>query len=102
MGGAHLHVSLGNSEDRTIKVWDMTRRSAINSFRRETDRFWALAAHPTLSVFAAGMCVCDVWGRWWCVRRWWCVGKGWCVGRYILFLSLYTVCACVCVKYFAI
>ena len=46
----------GNSEDRTIKVWDMTRRSAIHSFRRESDRFWALAAHPTLSVFAAGTC----------------------------------------------
>ena len=48
----------------------MTRRSAINSFRRETDRFWALAAHPTLSVFAAGTCgsmcgvgVCGVGAR---------------------------------------
>ena len=50
----HQELILSNSEDRTIKVWDMTRRSAINSFRRETDRFWALAAHPTLSVFAAG------------------------------------------------
>ena len=29
-------------------------RTAVNTFRREHDRFWVLAAHPTLNLFAAG------------------------------------------------
>ncbi len=29
-------------------------RSCIQTFRRESDRFWVVAAHPTLNVFAAG------------------------------------------------
>jgi coatomer protein complex subunit alpha (xenin) len=29
-------------------------RVAINTFRRENDRFWILAIHPTLNLFAAG------------------------------------------------
>ena len=29
-------------------------RTAIYSHRRESDRFWAVAAHPTLNMFAAG------------------------------------------------
>ena len=29
-------------------------RTAIYSHRRETDRFWAVASHPTLNMFAAG------------------------------------------------
>ncbi|CAF5034021.1 unnamed protein product, partial [Rotaria magnacalcarata] len=27
---------------------------AINTFRRENDRFWILTIHPTLNLFAAG------------------------------------------------
>jgi hypothetical protein len=27
---------------------------AVNTFRRENDRFWILAIHPTLNLFAAG------------------------------------------------
>lgn len=45
---------LSNSEDRSIRVWDMAKRTAIYSHRRETDRFWAVASHPTLNMFAAG------------------------------------------------
>jgi len=26
----------------------------VQTFRRESDRFWVIAAHPTLNVFAAG------------------------------------------------
>ncbi len=26
----------------------------MQTFRRETDRFWVMAAHPTLNLFAAG------------------------------------------------
>lgn len=45
---------ISNSEDRTIRVWDLNRRTCIHTFRRETDRFWILAAHPTVNLLAAG------------------------------------------------
>ncbi|KAJ3382907.1 hypothetical protein HDU92_004501, partial [Lobulomyces angularis] len=45
---------LSNGEDKTIRVWDMTKRTALQTFRREHDRFWMLAAHPELNLFAAG------------------------------------------------
>ncbi|RXG71607.1 Coatomer subunit alpha [Armadillidium vulgare] len=45
---------LSNSEDKSIRVWDMAQRACLNTFRREYDRFWVLAAHPTLNLFAAG------------------------------------------------
>lgn len=45
---------ISDSEDKSIRVWDMTKRTAIQSFRRESDRFWVLAAHPDLNLFAAG------------------------------------------------
>lgn len=32
----------------------MTKRSCLHTFRREHDRFWVMAAHPTLNLFAAG------------------------------------------------
>ncbi|CAD5111121.1 DgyrCDS461 [Dimorphilus gyrociliatus] len=49
-----MDLILSNAEDKTIRVWDMSKRTAIQSFRRENDRFWVLAAHPTLNLFAAG------------------------------------------------
>ncbi|BGP32055.1 hypothetical protein JCM10296v2_003834 [Rhodotorula toruloides] len=45
---------ISDSEDKTIRVWDMTKRTAVQTFRRENDRFWVLAAHPKLNLFAAG------------------------------------------------
>jgi coatomer protein complex subunit alpha (xenin) len=45
---------ISNSEDRSIRFWDLTKRSGIHTFRRDSDRFWIVAAHPTLNVFAAG------------------------------------------------
>ncbi|KAI3654581.1 hypothetical protein MP228_000635 [Amoeboaphelidium protococcarum] len=45
---------LSNAEDKTIRVWDVTKRSCLASFKRESDRFWVMAAHPTLNMFAAG------------------------------------------------
>ncbi|XP_076303650.1 coatomer subunit alpha [Lasioglossum baleicum] len=45
---------LSNAEDKSIRVWDMTKRSCLHTFRREHERFWVLAAHPTLNLFAAG------------------------------------------------
>lgn len=45
---------ISNSEDKSIRVWDMTKRQCLHTFRRENERFWVLAAHPTLNLFAAG------------------------------------------------
>lgn len=45
---------LSDGEDKTIRVWDTNKRVAIQTFRREHDRFWVLTAHPKLNLFAAG------------------------------------------------
>jgi len=45
---------LSNSEDRSIRVWDLSKRQCIQTFRRENDRFWIIAAHPTQNLYAAG------------------------------------------------
>ncbi|XP_031557525.1 coatomer subunit alpha-like isoform X1 [Actinia tenebrosa] len=47
-------LMLSNSEDKSIRVWDLSKRTGVQTFRREHDRFWAIAAHPTLNLFAAG------------------------------------------------
>lgn len=47
-------VILSNSEDKTIRVWDSNKRTLISTFKRDTDRYWILAAHPENNVFAAG------------------------------------------------
>ncbi len=45
---------VSNSEDKSIRVWDMAKRTCLHTFRREHDRFWAVASHPSLNIFAAG------------------------------------------------
>ncbi len=50
----HQELILSNSEDKTIRVWDMSKRTGVQTFRREHDRFWILAAHPENNLFAAG------------------------------------------------
>jgi len=45
---------VSNSEDRTVRVWDMSKRAGVQTFRREHDRFWIMAAHPSISLLAAG------------------------------------------------
>eukprot|EP01114_Cavostelium_apophysatum_P006979 TRINITY_DN1860_c0_g1_i1.p1 TRINITY_DN1860_c0_g1~~TRINITY_DN1860_c0_g1_i1.p1 ORF type:complete len:1253 (-),score=421.85 TRINITY_DN1860_c0_g1_i1:62-3820(-) len=47
-------IIISNSEDKTIRVWDISKRAGIQTFRREHDRFWILAAHPEMNLFAAG------------------------------------------------
>jgi len=47
-------IILSCSEDKSIRVWCMSKRTALQTLRKDTERFWALAAHPTLNVFAAG------------------------------------------------
>ncbi|CCX30812.1 Similar to Coatomer subunit alpha; acc. no. P53622 [Pyronema omphalodes CBS 100304] len=47
-----LILSVG--EDKTIRVWDLNKRTSVQSFKRENDRFWVIAAHPEINLFAAG------------------------------------------------
>ena len=35
---------VSNSEDKSIRVWDMSKRQGVQTFRREHDRFWILCA----------------------------------------------------------
>jgi coatomer protein complex subunit alpha (xenin) len=42
------------SEDKTLKVWDYNNRTVVSSYKRDTDRFWTVACHPTLNYLAAG------------------------------------------------
>lgn len=63
----HMHHGLSqdliisNSEDKSIRVWDMSKRTGVQTFRREHDRFWILTAHPEINLLAAGHdgCVCS-------------------------------------------
>lgn len=41
------------SDDKTIRVWDLNKRIPIKQFRREHDRFWLIACHPNINLFAA-------------------------------------------------
>jgi hypothetical protein len=45
---------ISNSEDKSIRVWDMSKRTGVQTFRREHDRFWILASHPEINLLAAG------------------------------------------------
>ena len=45
---------LSVGEDKTIRVWDLNKRTSVQSFKRENDRFWVIAAHPEINLFAAG------------------------------------------------
>ncbi|XP_053990351.1 uncharacterized protein LOC128882670 isoform X2 [Hylaeus volcanicus] len=47
-------ILLSNSEDRTIRVWDITKRVLLHTYRRENDRFWILAAHPSSNLIGVG------------------------------------------------
>lgn len=35
-------------------MWDISQRMGVQTFRRENDRFWILAAHPEQNLLAAG------------------------------------------------
>lgn len=45
---------ISNSEDRSIRVWDIAKRLSVLTFRKDIDRYWVLAAHPTQNLLAAG------------------------------------------------
>ncbi|KAI5659376.1 hypothetical protein M9H77_28169 [Catharanthus roseus] len=47
-------IIVSNSEDKSIRVWDATKRTGLQTFRRVHDRFWILACHPEMNLRAAG------------------------------------------------
>ncbi|KAK6460717.1 coatomer WD associated region-domain-containing protein [Scheffersomyces coipomensis] len=49
----HQDLILSVSDDKTIRVWDLNKRVPIKQFRREQDRFWLIASHPNINLFAA-------------------------------------------------
>ncbi len=49
-----LDFLISNSEDKTLKIWDLQKNSCIETITKENDRFWILATHPNLTLFAAG------------------------------------------------
>lgn len=50
----HQDLILSAGEDKTIRVWDLNKRTSVHTFKRENDRFWVIAAHPEINLFAAG------------------------------------------------
>lgn len=50
----HQDLILSVGEDKTVRVWDLNKRTPVQSFKRENDRFWVVAAHPEINLFAAG------------------------------------------------
>lgn len=50
----HQDLILSVGEDKTIRVWDLNKRTPVQTFKRENDRFWVIAAHPEINLFAAG------------------------------------------------
>lgn len=48
----HQDLILSVSDDKTIRVWDLNKRTPVKQFRRESDRFWLVASHPTINLFA--------------------------------------------------
>ncbi|KAH3683652.1 hypothetical protein WICPIJ_005336 [Wickerhamomyces pijperi] len=46
-----LIISVG--EDKTIRIWDLNKRTPVKQFKRENDRFWLVASHPHINLFAA-------------------------------------------------
>lgn len=41
------------ADDKTVRVWDLNKRTPVKQFRREHDRFWLIACHPHINLFAA-------------------------------------------------
>lgn len=48
----HQDLIISVSDDKTIRVWDLNKRTPVKQFRRENDRFWLIACHPTINLFA--------------------------------------------------
>lgn len=51
---AKENVIISNSEDKSLRIWDISRKYPALNFRRDSDRYWILASHPRLNLLAAG------------------------------------------------
>ena len=49
-----LDYIISDSEDKTLRIWDLNKKSTVDKMTKENDRFWILATHPTIPLFAAG------------------------------------------------
>lgn len=49
-----LEVLISNSEDKSLKIWDLNRRTCIHTVKKDVDRYWTIATHPTNNYFAVG------------------------------------------------
>eukprot|EP00762_Andalucia_godoyi_P008493 ANDGO_05748.mRNA.1 Coatomer subunit alpha-1 len=45
---------VSDSEDRSVRVWDLNKRTPLTTVRRDHDRFWTLAVHPENTLMAVG------------------------------------------------
>jgi len=49
-----LDVIITNSEDKTMRVWDLYSKNSVDTFTKSDGRYWTLASHPTVNYVAAG------------------------------------------------
>lgn len=49
-----VDVVITASEDHTVRIWDSVRYTHLMKYQRPDDRFWCVAAHSSLPLFAAG------------------------------------------------
>merc|ERR1719375_2906065 len=49
-----LPLIVSGADDRQVKLWHMSKRTGVQTLRREHDRFWILAVHPEVNLLAAG------------------------------------------------
>ncbi|KAJ5067385.1 coatomer subunit alpha [Anaeramoeba ignava] len=47
------NLVLSTSEDSTLRVWNIQKNINTKTFRKEGSKFWAVAAHPSSTLFAA-------------------------------------------------
>ena len=47
------YIIVSSSEDKSIRAWDATKRTCLQTFPREHDRFWILGCHPEMTLLAA-------------------------------------------------
>ncbi|ODQ62238.1 hypothetical protein WICANDRAFT_87542 [Wickerhamomyces anomalus NRRL Y-366-8] len=48
----HQDLIISVGEDKTIRVWDLNKRTPVKQFKRDHDRFWLIASHPHINLFA--------------------------------------------------
>lgn len=41
------------SDDKTLRTWDLESRALVSTYRRDSDKFWNVSAHPTVNLLGA-------------------------------------------------